>query len=150
MNDPIVASSTYLVIISWFRIWIFIFDRKWCDGYELLSLIMTKKVSDQITRCMFGFTFSSHICVLRFCSFFIYFFFFTRFGETWLLFMYCSLNSNSKCWIFCSKQYINVLFIDSQIPLFSNFFIKNGFHGTIYIFKNYFVTVFSVFSFQFQ
>ena len=28
--------------------------------------------------------------------------------------------------------------------------IKNGFHGTIYTFKNYFVTVFSVFSFQFQ
>ena len=34
-----------------------------------------------------------------------------------------------------------------QLLLFSNFFIKNGFHGTIYIFKNYFVTVF--FSFQF-
>ena len=28
--------------------------------------------------------------------------------------------------------------------------IKNRSHGTIYIFKNYFVTVFSVFSFQFQ
>jgi len=25
-------------------------------------------------------------------------------------------------------------------------FIKNGFHGTIYIFKNYFATLFSVFS----
>ena len=25
-------------------------------------------------------------------------------------------------------------------------YIKNGFHGTIYIFKNYFATVFSVFS----
>ena len=65
MNDPIVASNTYFVIdfifinhnssnnvciISWFRIRIFIFDRKWCDGYELLSLIMTDKVSDQITR----------------------------------------------------------------------------------------------------
>ena len=31
-----------------------------------------------------------------------------------------------------------------QITLFSNFFIKNGFYSTIYIFKNYFVTVFSV------
>ena len=65
MNDPIVASSTHFVIdfifinhnssnniciISWFRIRISIFDRKWCDGYELLSLIMTEKVSDQITR----------------------------------------------------------------------------------------------------
>ena len=28
--------------------------------------------------------------------------------------------------------------------------IKNGFHDTIYIFKNYFATVFSVFNFQFS
>ena len=27
---------------------------------------------------------------------------------------------------------------------FNNFFITNGFHGTIHIFKNYFATVFSV------
>ena len=32
----------------------------------------------------------------------------------------------------------------SQITLFSNFFIKNESHNTIYTFKNYFVTVFSV------
>ena len=37
-----------------------------------------------------------------------------------------------------------------QILLLSNFFIKIGSHITIHIFKNYFVTVFSVFSFQFQ
>ena len=39
---------------------------------------------------------------------------------------------------------------DSQISLFSNFFIKIGFHGTIHTFKNYFATVFLVFNFQFQ
>ena len=38
--------------------------------------------------------------------------------------------------------------MDPQISLFSNFFIKNRFHGTIYTFKNYFATVF--FSFQFS
>ena len=32
----------------------------------------------------------------------------------------------------------------------SNLFIKNRSHNTIHTFKNYFVTVFSVFSFQFQ
>ena len=32
----------------------------------------------------------------------------------------------------------------SQITLFSNFFIKNTSHSTIYTFKNYFATVFSV------
>ena len=36
--------------------------------------------------------------------------------------------------------------MDPQISLFSNFFITNGSHGTIYTFKNYFATVF--FSFQ--
>ena len=39
---------------------------------------------------------------------------------------------------------------DSQISLFSNFFIKIGSHGTIHTFKNYFATVFLVFNFQFQ
>ena len=39
---------------------------------------------------------------------------------------------------------------DPQISLFCNFFIKNGFHGTVHTFKNYFAIVFSVFSFQFQ
>ena len=39
---------------------------------------------------------------------------------------------------------------DPQISLLNNFFIKIGSHITIHIFKNYFATVFSVFSFQFQ
>ena len=37
---------------------------------------------------------------------------------------------------------------DSQITFFSKIFIKNGSHNTIHIFKNYFTTVFLVFSFQ--
>ena len=39
-----------------------------------------------------------------------------------------------------SVHYLRVL----QITLFSNFFIKNGSHNTIYIFKNYFAIVFSI------
>ena len=46
------------------------------------------------------------------------------------------------------EQCIRALFMDPQTSLFSNFFIKNGSHGTIYTFKNYFTTVFSVFSFS--
>ena len=42
------------------------------------------------------------------------------------------------------EQYTYALFMDPQIPLFSNFFIKNGSHGTIYTFKNYFTIVLSV------
>ena len=54
------------------------------------------------------------------------------------------------CWLFVREQCICALFMDPQITLFNNFFIKNGSHGTIHTFKNYFATVFSVFSFQFQ
>ena len=42
--------------------------------------------------------------------------------------------------VYCSR--------DPQISLFSNFFIKNESHDTIHTFKNYFVTVFLVFSFS--
>ena len=80
--------------------------------------------------------------------FFSFFFVFTRYGVMWLLFMHCSLNSSCKCWLFHSEQCIRALFMEPQISLFSNFFIKNGSHGTIHTFKNYFVTVFSVFSFS--
>ena len=79
-----------------------------------------------------------------------FFFFSMQFGVTWLLFIHCSLKSNNQCWLFHSEQCICALFMDPQIPLFSNFFIINGSHDTIHTFKNYFATVFSVFSFQFQ
>ena len=48
------------------------------------------------------------------------------------------------------KQCICALFTVPQITLFSNFFIKNGSHNTIYTFKNYFTTVFSVSVFSFN
>ena len=40
--------------------------------------------------------------------------------------------------------------MDSQILLFSNFFIKNESHDTIHIFKNYFAVIFSVAVFSFS
>ena len=51
---------------------------------------------------------------------------------------------------FFSEQCIYALFTDPQISFFINFFIKNGSHSTIYTFKNYFATVISAISFQFQ
>ena len=42
------------------------------------------------------------------------------------------------------EQCIRALFTVPQITLFSNVFIINGSHSTIYTFKNYFATVFSV------
>ena len=43
-------------------------------------------------------------------------------------------------------QWIRALFTNLQISFFNKIFIKIKFHDTIHIFKNYFVTVFSVFS----
>ena len=48
------------------------------------------------------------------------------------------------------EQCTRALFTDPQIPLFNNFFIKNGSHDTVHTFKNYFVTVFSVLVFSFS
>ena len=42
------------------------------------------------------------------------------------------------------EQCICILFTVPQITLFSNFFIKNESHNTIYTFKNYLATLFSV------
>ena len=54
-----------------------------------------------------------------------------------------------KVWLF--NQFsatcgFRALFTNPQISFFNNFFIKNGSHGTIYTFKNYFVTLFFSFS----
>ena len=48
------------------------------------------------------------------------------------------------------EQCIRALFTVPQITLFSHFFIKNRSHSTIYTFKNYFATVFSVSVFNFS
>ena len=48
------------------------------------------------------------------------------------------------------EQCILALFMVPQITLFSNFFIKNGSHSTIYTFKNHFAIVFSVSVFSFS
>ena len=44
---------------------------------------------------------------------------------------------------------VYALFMEPTATLFKKN-IKNGSHGTIHTFKNYFATVFSVFNFQFQ
>ena len=89
------------------------------------------------------------VFVLKFSVFHFFFFFFGFhvFQEVmWLLF----INNSHIGWLFHDEQYTRTLFMDPQIPLFSNFFIKNESHDTIHTFKNYFATVFLVFSFQFQ
>ena len=87
----------------------------------------------------------------------IFFFFFSRvLGQIlllWLLFMHGAWTIAAKFNLSNNFQPISAhraLSTDPQISLFCNFFIKNRSHGTIHIFKNYFATVFLIFSFQFQ
>ena len=74
------------------------------------------------------------MCVLRLCPFIIFFF-------SWKVWLFNQFSAT------CGSH---ALFTNPQILLFSNFFIKNESHDTIYTFKNYFAIMFSVFSFQFQ
>ena len=94
------------------------------------------------TMCVFGF----QVCVskLRLVPFF---FFFSR---VLVYCGYCSVNSNRKCWLSAVNSAHMHCLRTHKFHFFINFFIKNGSHITIHIFKNYFATVFSVFSFQFQ
>ena len=71
--------------------------------------------------------------ILRLCFRFFFFFFFWE-----ARFRHEKMGPVGP--LYCSQ--------DLQISFFNKIFIKNGSHDTIYIFKNYFVTMFSVFSFK--
>ena len=71
----------------------------------------------------------------------------TRFNLFFFLFF---LLSAIKADFFNCGQCIYALFTDPQISLFIKFFIKNWSHDIIHTFKNYFVTTFFSFSFQFS
>ena len=109
---------------------------------QVFSQFHTKvRFESRFTRSCFAFFKSSHSFTLR-----------------------CGLDSRfaHSCFVFSFFFYfLAVLFDFSVIPvgpmhclqnpqtsLFNNFFIKNKLYGTIHTFKNYFVTVFSVFNFQ--
>ena len=102
-------------------------------------------------KAEFGFNFSA------FAFAFLCLFFFFSFCRCFCLFNLFTVHFSSNSGTVHNKisrgmhtsgSYL--LFTDPQTSLFSNFFIKNGSHDTIYTFKNYFTTVFSIFSFQFQ
>ena len=63
-----------------------------------------------------------------FCVFYfiLFFFFFTRFGKTRLLFMYCSINSNRKYWLFCRKQCIMYCSWTHKFHFLTTFSLKMG------------------------
>ena len=98
---------------------------------DCLVTYIEKDVFKTIKRA-FGLGWISRLrFALRFLFFFFLFFFFF-----WFQPHYLTESTVNNARMHCSWV--------PQIPLFSHFFIKNGSHGTIHTFKNYFATVFSV------
>ena len=101
-----------------------------------------------VQRLRFGHGTHATVNASFFLFFFFCFFLFSRVSE-WC--GYCSCNcSCTVAWTIIANvdfplwTVICALFTDPQISLFSNFFIKNGPHGTIHTFKKYFAAVFLV------
>ena len=123
--------------MRWYKECLFIALKKKCF-FVLVWIALIASAFKEVAFSLFSF------------FFFFFFFCFHAFLEEC---GYCSMNS---AWTvaanvdFFSEQCIRALFMDPQISFFINFFIKNGSHGTIYTFKNYFATVISAISFQFQ
>ena len=118
----------------------------WQSGRgRLRRFVAGESRGEKKSRCRERLDSAEKISRLRFVCFF-FLFFFTRFGAFWVLrLLFANFDLSN---FFGPITAHRVLFMDPQISLFSNFFIKNGSHDTIHIFKNYFATVF--FSFQFQ
>ena len=119
---------------------------------------------------IYVFCFSNFLSVYLFFVFFFFFFFYFFFFSDYYRKIYSTCLDSNDCGVcvfvlhFLSFFFIQLAMVDKstvnsasvhclrvlQITLFSNFFIKNGSHGTIYTFKNYFPTVFSVSVFNFN
>ena len=100
----------------------------------------------KLLRLRLGITFASAF------AFFCFFFFFTYLWDLRLLFIHCAWTVAAKfdfSYIFQPISAHHALFMDPQISLFNNFFIKNEFHDIIHTFKNYFAIIFFNFQFQF-
>ena len=89
------------------------------------------------------------LCV-AFCSFCFFFCFFFSRVFSWNGYCSCTVQWTVAefFWLFSTSVDPVHCSRNPQTLLFSNFFIKNRSHGTIYTFKNYFAIVFSVFSFS--
>ena len=108
--------------------------KKLCAQKMRISVSQQEENHQEESKMMFeknGGRISPLHFVLHFSFFFIFYFIYFLFQPHYL--------TNS---IMNSTQ-MHCLWVP-QNPLFNYFFIKNGLHNTIYKFKNYFATVFSV------
>ena len=99
------------------------------------------------------------LCVCVFLFFIFYFLFFEKRSITWdVVCQWIPYIVHGTHYLFDTKISIEIalfsgsraLFLGLTTSFFNKIFIKNRFHGTIHIFKNYFTTVFLIFNFQFS
>ena len=76
----------------------------------------------------------------------LYFIFFFYLSRDFWLFYQCTINTSKISDGQCTPMGLVHCSQDPQTLFFGYFFIKNGSHSTIHTFKNYFATMFSVFS----
>ena len=119
-------------------------DTAWTGaGYNLMLYLMASHVSRNKTHFSFELPIVHLVPIWLLMkrppstpasAFFFFFFFFLK--RSTFMWLYAFLVGT----VHCSR--------DSQFFFFDKTFIKNRSHDTIYTFKNYFVTIFSVFNFQ--
>ena len=120
------------IIITCFKLYILFFLKKMLKLYMVLAHIIFKP---QISKICNGFSFFIYVCVCV-CA---------RVRDLeFSVNLDCAENFFQHICVSVSGSH--VLFIEPTNTFFSKIFIKTGSHNTIHIFKNYFVTVFSVFS----
>ena len=115
--------------------------------FSLLSWRENKVFPIYIDRVWIQLILRLHFCV-SLLLFFFYLPLFLTFQPVYCILFINSCTVHNKITRGMHTSGSHLLFTDPQTSLFSNFFIKNGFYGTIYTFKNYFATVFSIFSFS--
>ena len=121
---------SFLVRKSAPYLWILLISSNLClllyslNSIEELIKFATRKKSD--AKYLFGFTLA-----FAFVRFHFFFFFFQV--------AVVDYSPVTSAWMHCSRK--------PQTSFFSNFFIKKWSYSIIHTFKNYFATVFSVFSF---
>ena len=102
-------------------------------GVLFFFFFFSMPMSNYLSECL--------VCICAFCVFSFFFFFFFFFFNAYNRYCSCTL-------LHCAGDKVTALLMGPTITLFWKNKNKNRSHWTIHTFKNYFATVFLVFSFQ--
>ena len=123
----------------------------WGTNLTVTATVHEQFINSSCNVWLFS-SFSTHqwvLCIIPVYSFYLFIFFQAAFRWDFSSYSYCSWTVAATFdYSPVNRIHMHYSWLP-QTSILSQFFIKNGSYGTIYIFKNYFVSVFSIFSFQF-